>query len=477
MTGSAARSVPPAGAEASAAAASIIGIGTAVPPTRLAQAAVRDLFAGQPGADRLTRRLIAAAFGQSAIAERRTVLPELASRTSAEASASPVFVDADGRILHPPTGARNDVYVREAPGLFAAAARDALARAGVDASDVTHVVTASCTGFFAPGPDFRLVRDLGLRTTVSREHLGFLGCAAALPALRSAARICAADPSAIVLVACAELCTIHLRASSDPDQIVSSAVFADGAAAAVVTAAGSAAGASPRRRIELGTFATAITDDGETAMGWTIGDHGFEMTLTAEVPRIVGREVRAALAPVLAAGIDAGIDAGVDGARAEGDAGAPDVPAPDTLWAVHPGGRSILDRVEDALGLAPDALAHSRGVLRDHGNMSSATILFILRRLLDDPATPDGAPLIAVAFAPGLTVESARMSVHTGARRTDADATDAAATEASTRASAPASAAAPTATPAPAETPATTPEAAPTRTTTPEPAPALSARR
>lgn len=473
MTGSAARSVPPAGAEASAAAASIIGIGTAVPPTRLAQAAVRDLFAGQPGADRLTRRLIAAAFGQSAIAERRTVLPELASRTSAEASASPVFVDADGRILHPPTGARNDVYVREAPGLFAAAARDALTRAGVDASDVTHVVTASCTGFFAPGPDFRLVRDLGLRTTVSREHLGFLGCAAALPALRSSARICAADPSAIVLVACAELCTIHLRASSDPDQIVSSAVFADGAAAAVVTAAGSAAGASPRRRIELGTFATAITDDGETAMGWTIGDHGFEMTLTAEVPRIVGREVRAALAPVLAAGIDAG----VDGARAEGDAGAPDVPAPDTLWAVHPGGRSILDRVEDALGLAPDALAHSRGVLRDHGNMSSATILFILRRLLDDPATPDGAPLIAVAFAPGLTVESARMSVHTGARRTDADATDAAATEASTRASAPASAAAPTATPAPAETPATTPEAAPTRTTTPEPAPALSARR
>ena len=137
----------------------------------------------------------------------------------------------------------------------------------------------------------------------------------------------------------------------------------------------------------------------------------------------------------------------------------------------------IRDRVEDALGLAPDALAHSRGVLRDHGNMSSSTILFILRRLLDDPATPDGAPLIAVAFAPGLTVESARMSVHTGARRTDADATDAAATEASTRASAPASAAAPTVTPAPAETPATTPEAAPTRTTTPEPAPALSARR
>jgi len=369
--------------------ASIIGIGTAVPATSLAQGEVRDLFAAQPDLDRVTRRIIAAAFDQSAIETRRTVLPELLAGGSA-------FIDEESRrILSPGTGERNDVYVREAPPLFAAAARDAIARARVDAADITHVVTASCTGFFAPGPEFRLVRDLGLSTTVSREHLGFLGCAAALPALRSAARICAADPSALVLVVCAEICTIHLRSSPDPDQIVSSAVFADGAAAAIVTAAP----APGTARLEIDRFATAITEEGEAAMAWTIGDRGFEMTLTAEVPRIVGREVRAALRPVLE---DAPTAAG------------PDVQSHrqrEILWAVHPGGRSILDRVEAACGLAPDALRHSRDVLREFGNMSSATILFILQRLLDDGSIPDRADLVAVAFAPGLTVESARFTV------------------------------------------------------------------
>jgi alkylresorcinol/alkylpyrone synthase len=372
--------------------ASILGIGTAVPPATLPQVQVRDLFAAQPGLDRVTRRIIGAAFDQSAIDTRHTVLPEL--REDQPAGGSP-FIDAQTReILSPATGVRNDVYVREAPGLFAAAARDALRQARVEPGDVTHVVTASCTGFFAPGPDFRLVRDLGLPTTVSREHLGFLGCAAALPALRSAARICATDPSAVVLVACAELCTIHLKSSTNADQIVSSAVFADGAAAAVVSA-------SPARglpHLELDRFATAITEDGEAAMGWTIGDHGFEMTLTAEVPRVVGREVRAALEQVRG------------GATPEAD-----LAEPPELWAVHPGGRSILDRVESACDLGPDALRHSRDVLREYGNMSSATILFILQRMLDDPDVSDGSPLTAVAFAPGLTVESARMTVRTGA--------------------------------------------------------------
>ena len=136
--------------------ASIIGIGTAVPDTRLTQDDVRDLFAAQPGLDRVARRIITAAFDHSAIDTRHTVLPELVSGGS-------VFVDAETRqIGMPATGVRNAIYAREAPELFAAAARDALQRAQVRADEVTHVVTASCTGFFAPGPEFRLVRDLGL---------------------------------------------------------------------------------------------------------------------------------------------------------------------------------------------------------------------------------------------------------------------------------------------------------------------------
>lgn len=367
--------------------ARILGIGTSVPRTRLAQSAVRDLFAAQPGVDRLTARLIRTVFDQSAIEGRHSVLPELAAGGS-------LFIDADTRaIAGPATGARNAVYAREAPELFRAAAQDALTRAGVAASAITHVVTASCTGFFAPGPEFRLVRDLGLAPTVERDHLGFLGCAAAFPALRSAARICAVDPTATVLVVCGEICTIHLRPSSDPEQIVSSAVFADGAAAAVVSGA---AVATDRPHLELDRFTTAITEDGEDEMAWTIGDSGFEMKLSAEVPRIIGREVRTAIAPLLDE-VGGTVDA----------------------WAVHPGGRSILDRVEASLDLPPAALAHSRGVLREYGNMSSATVLFILQRMLEDPEAIDGARLLGMAFAPGLTVEAALLTLRSPVGRAE----------------------------------------------------------
>jgi len=366
--------------------ARIVSIGTAVPPTRIAQDHVRDLFAEQPGLDRLTRRLVHAAFDASAIEHRHTVLTELGVGAPHDGS-GPRFLGDERAILSPTTGARNDLYTRVAPPLSAAAATKALTDAGIPASLVTHVVTVSCTGFFAPGPDYRLVRDLGLPTTAERYHLGFIGCAAALPALRLAARLADSQPDAVVLVVCTELCSLHVRASDDPQQIVAASVFADGAAAAVVTSAdvGRAGG------LELDRFGTALTDEGESDMVWTIGDHGFEMILSAEVPRIIGREIRGA----------------VD--RFVGDDRAPDV------WAVHPGGRSVLDRVEAGLELEPDALAASRDVLRDYGNMSSVTILFILRTLLADGRVGDGARVAGLAFGPGLTVEAAMLTKRTPA--------------------------------------------------------------
>ncbi|MFE5410767.1 type III polyketide synthase [Microbacterium sp. NPDC056569] len=360
--------------------ARIVSIGTAVPPTRIAQEVARDIFAAQEGADRLARRRIQAVFDASAIAQRHTVLTEFASGAAAGPAA---FVDAEGRLLSPTTGPRNDRFIAAAPELTAAAARSALADAGIDPSAVTHVVTVSCTGLFAPGPDYRLVRDLGLSPTVERCHLGFIGCAAALPALRVASALAATRPDAVVLVVCTELCTLHLRPSNDPQQIVAASVFADGAAAAVVTADPSAGRAGG---LDLDRFGTALTDEGETDMVWTIGDNGFEMILSAEVPRIIGREIQGAVGRFL------------------GD------DAPPEVWAVHPGGRSVLDRVEAGLDLPPDALAASRAVLRDFGNMSSATILFILASLLRDDEVPDGARVAGLAFGPGLTVESALMT-------------------------------------------------------------------
>ncbi|QKJ20831.1 type III polyketide synthase [Microbacterium hominis] len=365
--------------------ARIVSIGTATPATRIVQEDVRDFFTGQPGMDRLAQRRIRAAFDASAIASRHTVLTELAG----PAHHAHAFIDRAGGLLSPSTGTRNDLYRREAPALYAAAARRALADAAVPASAITHVVTVSCTGFFAPGPDYRLVRDLGLPTTVERYHLGFIGCAAALPALRLAAGLAASHAGAAVLVVCAELCTIHIRSSADPQQIVASSVFADGAAAAVITAD---ADLGRPGGLGLERFGTALTDEGEDDMVWTIGDDGFEMVLTAEVPRIVGREIRGAVE------------------RFIGDDRAPDV------WAVHPGGRSVLDRVEAGLELDPAALDASRAVLRECGNMSSATILFILRDLLADDAVGDAARIAGLAFGPGLTVESVLLTKHAAER-------------------------------------------------------------
>jgi predicted naringenin-chalcone synthase len=355
--------------------ASILSIGTALPRTRVAQSALRDLFAAQPGFDRRSQRLVGAAFNAAAIDTRHTVLPQLAGGES-----DGLAVRDGDALLMPPTGARNDEYRRTAPALFAEAAAAALAGSGLVRDAVTHVVTVSCTGMFAPGPDYLLVRDLGLSPSVERYHLGFIGCAAAIPALRLAARVVAADPTAAVLVAAAELCSLHWQTSTHPDQIVAASVFADGAAAAVVAARD---GSQPG--LDLDGFATFVTDEGENDMSWTVGDSGFEMTLTPEVPRIIGREIAAIAADVL------------------GDLGEIDA------WAVHPGGRSILDRVESALGLDATALEPSREVLRAHGNMSSATLLFILRDLIADASRVDGDRVAALAFGPGLTVEAARL--------------------------------------------------------------------
>lgn len=363
----------------------LIGIGTAVPEFALSQSQVRDLFLAEPDIAPLTARLIRAAYDNSAIERRHTVIEDLAGGGGD-------FLEPESHaVRNPGTATRNARYAREAPRLSEAAARRALDNAGVEPDEITHVVTASCTGFYAPGPEYRLVRDLGLDSTVEREHIGFMGCAAAIPALRSAWRICLADPTATVLVACTEVCSIHIRSSSEPDQIVASAVFADGAAAAVVTARvpQSNAPSSPPRTLELTGFATALTTDGEQDMAWIIGDHGFEMTLTGNVPRIVGREVRAALAPVLER------------------TGAID------QWVVHPGGRSILDRFEQAMDLDESALQRSRAILRDYGNMSSATVLFILADLLGDPTVADGEQVLVTAFGPGLAVESATARVAT----------------------------------------------------------------
>ncbi|MGD8167098.1 type III polyketide synthase [Herbiconiux sp. P16] len=389
-------------------------IQTAVPATVLTQHEVRDVFAAQEGLTRLGQRLVTASFDGSAIETRYSVIDELTLDRQFD---DPQFFDlASGALLAPSTRVRNELYIERASLLYTEAARKALdAVPGLLPADVTHVVTVSCTGFFAPGPDYVLVRELGLAPSTLRYHVGFMGCYAAFPALRMAKSFCEADPDAVVLVVSAELCTLHVRSSNEPDQIVASSVFADGAAAAIITARDMPAGPEDGFVLDLDFFESVLTPVGEQDMAWKIGDAGFEMILSSYVPKIIDEHISGALEPLLARQPEL-------------------VAAPNESiahWAVHPGGRSILDKVEAKLELSEEQMAESRAILRDYGNMSSATILFVLKAVLESSTPPaDGDRVCAMAFGPGLTVETGLMTVRAVAAEVSAEGSAAAVVQA-----------------------------------------------
>ncbi|MEX2534815.1 MAG: type III polyketide synthase [Trueperaceae bacterium] len=359
-------------------------VASAVPPVSYSQSEILEVMKEWHGGDRRTGRLLTGIYRASAISKRHSVVPDFLPGDSGGFFYDP----AERRFLVPGTAQRNSLYASEAGELTGCAAGKALARApGIGPTDVTHVITVSCTGFFAPGPDVELVDALGLKGSVERYHLGFMGCYGAFPALRLARALCLADPGAVVLVVSVELCTLHLQAAGDTDSLLAASVFADGCAAAIVSSE-EPEGAGLR----LDTFASALARDRAGEMAWTIGDTGFEMVLSSRLPQVVEEEVHGALAPLF--------ESSGKGPKEIGS------------WAVHPGGRAILDRVEGALCLDPNALHASREVLAEYGNMSSATVLFVLERLLDEAFEGDPS-LVSVAFGPGLSVESA-MFTRTG---------------------------------------------------------------
>lgn len=271
----------------------------------------------------------------------------------------------------PGTGERMEVYGQAAPPL-ALAAIDALA-AKVPLEGVTHLVVASCTGFVAPGIDQIIAVRLGLSPTVERLLVGFMGCYAAVAALRSARHIVRSDAAARVLVVTVELSTLHLQDIDQVEPLLAMLQFGDGAAAALVTA-------EPNGFAIERPFSSALPES-DALIRWAITDRGFAMHLSGEVPA----RISAALAePAFVASLGVAEPAAVD------------------AWAVHAGGRSILDAVEGALGLPPTALAASRDVLAAYGNMSSATLMFVLAELLEGDPVQHG---VALAFGPGLAAE------------------------------------------------------------------------
>ena len=273
----------------------------------------------------------------------------------------------------PGTAERMAIYAEAAPAL----ALKAIEGLG-DLGTITHIVVASCTGFVAPGIDQIIARRLGLADDVERVLVGFMGCYAAVTALRTARHIARSEPNARVLVVTVELSTLHHQEEVDIEPLLMGAQFGDGAAAAIVSS--DAAG------LELGEGISAALEDSDQLITWRIGDTGFRMRLSGEVPgRIAGALAREE------------VQARITGGRPADEFAA---------WAVHAGGRSILDAVEKGLGLDLHALDHSREVLRNCGNMSSSTLMFVLARLFREQ--PESG--VALAFGPGLAMEGFRFA-------------------------------------------------------------------
>jgi predicted naringenin-chalcone synthase len=331
-----------------------------------------------------TARVISHIFRKTGIQRRYSVVPDFTEPEHAELFRE----DGEGRLNEAGTHERNRVYRRFAAPISVQLGRELLeSSSGFERKDITHVITVSCTGFVNPGPDWALVSELGLAPTVERYNIGFMGCYAALPALRMARQFCLARPDAVVLVVCLELCSLHMQMQTTNDSILGNALFSDGAAAALVSARPPVA---DRPVLALDGFMSAMAPEGQGEMAWEIGDRGFNLVLSSYVPDVIAANL----------------------GRIVGDLLTPHELATENidLWAVHPGGKAILDKFEKSVALRPPQIEASRAVLRDFGNMSSATILFVLKRILERWSGA-GQSIAAMAFGPGLTVECALLRV------------------------------------------------------------------
>jgi predicted naringenin-chalcone synthase len=338
-------------------------VGTAVPGHDV-HAAFIQWAEGRIGEPRL-RALFGRMAARSGIRHRWSVLP------APSEGSTPVDPGGFYHGAPPTTAARMEVYADAAPRL----ALDAIGKIEAAALvGITHLIVASCTGFVAPGVDQIIAAELGLGGQVERTLVGFMGCYAAVSSLRLAHHIVRSEPQARVLVVTVELSSLHLQDEENVERLLAALQFGDGATASLVTA-------EPRGFALSRPFAATLTDSSHL-IRWHIGDHGFVMDLSGEVPGRIAEALR---------------DNGVREAMLGNEA-----PQVFDAWAVHAGGRSVLDAVEHGLGLPPEALADSREVLARYGNMSSSTLPFVLERLLADPARRRG---IALAFGPGLAAE------------------------------------------------------------------------
>jgi predicted naringenin-chalcone synthase len=289
----------------------------------------------------------------------------------------------------PTTGDRMKVYKSEALNLSKRAIEDCIARVdGAALHDITHLITISCTGMYAPGLDIELIHELGLPSDTKRTAINFMGCYAAINGLKVADAICRSDANAKVLMVAVELCTIHFQKEATDDNLFANALFADGAAAVLIEG-------TPRRGLSLSMeqFVCELDANSSDDMAWAIGNYGFEMKLSAYVPKVIQNGISQLSANLLDNLQKHNIK--VD------------------YYAIHPGGKKIVDVIEAELQLTPEDTAPSREVLKNYGNMSSPTVLFVLRQIMNKITIADNHKhIMSFAFGPGLTLEGALLEIH-----------------------------------------------------------------
>lgn len=357
----------------------IAQIATAVPAFQHQQAHLAEYMCDLLPWEKKEKEKLKLMYGRSGIELRHSVLPDFSKQTSE----TPFFsIDtAKPRSLED----RMHLFQELAPDLCAKAIVECLSE-NVKLSDITHLITVSCTGMSAPGLDIDLVQKLGLSTNIHRTSVNFMGCYAALHALKQADYICQSDSDAVVVVVCVELCSLHFQLEDDMDNITANVLFADGAAAALVVS-DAVAQRKDLHGFGIRKFHSQLSLNGRNDMAWRLSSTGFLMTLSAYIPQLV----------------ESGVQDLFENAIRQMKISKDEI----SHWAIHPGGRKILDTVQKELDLPLNALTSSFEILKNYGNMSSPTILFVLRDIWDnrvDVSKPEIT--FALAFGPGLTMES-----------------------------------------------------------------------
>jgi len=342
-------------------------ISTAVPPHDVHRAFVTfgESFLPEGTARSLFRRMAR----MSAIEHRYSFLQPMTTEDGSWRDAEELYVLGD----FPRTARRMEAFERFAPRL-AQCALNKLAVTEEERGAITHVIVTSCTGLYAPGLDYDIVNHLQLSPSVERTMIGFMGCYAAINALKTAHHIIRSEPEARVLILSLELCTLHQQDTQALEQMLSFLLFAAGCAACIVSA--------EPKGMAIDSFLALRIPDTSDLITWRIRELGFDMHLSGQVPAEISKAMK---------------EVGHHITRGRN-------PLETELWAVHPGGRTVLDAVEKGLGLPEHALCHSRDVLARFGNMSSATVMFVLEQMMRD-AVP-GQQGCAMSFGPGVTAET-----------------------------------------------------------------------